>query len=126
MKFIKKFNESIEETNLDDIMNTDITVTMPLNVILSDSDFLIRTDDGKIFEYENGDLQIEWESDDEFKEQTGASLDDEYAGNKSEKLLDFIKSKCDDNSDLDKIEGIYLTTHSTEQGRLFHELFGQL
>jgi hypothetical protein len=60
--------------------------------LLKDTNFLILTKDGKIYQFENGKLQISWDSDDEFKEQTGASLDKEYYGNKSEEFLNFIKN----------------------------------
>ena len=100
MKHLKKFNENngseINEKSLQEIFSEGVNVTIKLSDLLSDSNFLILADDGKIFEFKKGDLQDVWESNDEFKEQTGASLYDEYAGNKSEELLRFLEEKVDD------------------------------
>lgn len=100
MKHLKKFNENngseINEKSLQEIFSEGVNVTIKLSDLLSDSNFLILADDGKIYEFEKGDLQVVWESDDEFKEQTGASLYDEYAGTKSEELLRFLEEKVDD------------------------------
>lgn len=122
----KQLDESVEnsemsEDDLDDILNNYVSVSLTLKDLLSDVDFLIRTKNGKIYEFEKGELQISWDSDNEFKEQTGASLDKEYKGSKSNDLIDFIESNIDDDK-INNIEGIYF---EGEPGQLISKVFGQ-
>jgi hypothetical protein len=110
----KQLDESIDnedelsEDDIDDLLEHGVNVNLTLKDILHDTDFLIRTKGGKIYEFEKGDLQISWDSDSEFEEQTGASLDREITlfPSESYKLFNFIESQIGDIR-TDKIEGIY-------------------
>ena len=120
MKHLRRFNESnnIElSSELDQLFNQEVEVRIPINYLLKETNFLILTRDGKIYEFENGEIQTVWNSDEEFKDQTGASVHNEYAGNKSEEFLNFLKlSKYDQNPSenfadfyelIDEIDSIY-------------------
>ena len=122
MKHLKRFNENNENNDLSklfqDLFKEEVEVRIPLEELLKETSFLILTKDGKIYQFENGQLQISWNSNDEFKEQTGASLDNEYAGNKSPEFLDYIKKleyefhpysehHADYYEIIDEIEAIY-------------------
>jgi hypothetical protein len=120
MKHLRSFNESnnIElSSELDQLFNQEVEVRIPINYLLKETNFLILTRDGKIYEFENGEIQTVWNSDEEFKDQTGASVHNEYAGNKSEEFLNFLKlSKYDQNPSenfadfyelIDEIDSIY-------------------
>ena len=122
MKHLKRFNENNENNDLSklfqDLFKEEVEVRIPLEEILKETSFLILDKYGKIYQFENGQHQITWESNDEFKEQTGASLDNEYAANKSPKFLDYIKKiqyefhpyseyHADYYEIIDEIEAIY-------------------
>ena len=127
MKHLRSFNESnnIElSSELDQLFNQEVEVRIPINYLLKETNFLILTRDGKIYEFENGEIQTVWNSDEEFKDQTGASVHNEYAGNKSEEFLNFLKlSKYDQNPSenfadfyelIDEIDSIYFEGEPSE------------
>jgi hypothetical protein len=135
MKHLKRFNESVEDmsSELDQLFSEEVEVRISLKYILKDTDFLILTKDGKIYEFESGELQMDYGSDEEFKDQTGASLNDEYAGNKSEEFLNFIKSIdydympesggfADYKEIIDEIDSIYFEGEPSE---LIQNIIGQ-
>jgi len=122
MKHLKRFNENSNNTDfsssMKELFHQEVLVRIPLNYLLKDITFLILTKDGKIYEFISGEIKNTWNSDEEFKNQTGASLNNEYAGNKSEEFLNFIKSIDYDyvpNSDyfadyteiIDEIDSVY-------------------
>jgi hypothetical protein len=111
MKHLRKFNESnsseINEDSIRDIFKSYyVQVSTTLEDLLSDTTILIKNSVGEIYEYSNGDISMKWESDDVFKQKTGASLDIEYSLNKSDKLLELISDQIDDYR-ISDIESIY-------------------
>jgi hypothetical protein len=127
MKHLRKFNESNNmdlSSSLKELFNEEVEVRIPLNYLLQETDFFILTKNGKIYEFEGGKLQISWDSDEELKDQTGASIHNEYAGNKSEEFLNFLKlSKYDQNPSgyfadfyelIDEIDSIYFEGEPSE------------
>ena len=103
MKHLRKFNESnnseINEESIYEIFSQGVNVTIPMSDLLLDTNIFIVTEDGSIYEYDSGrfhEARNFWESNEEFKKQTGASLDDEYAQAKSDELLRFMEEKIDD------------------------------
>ena len=97
MKHLKKFNENNEHIEnisheLKELFKQEVSIEVPLEYLLKDCNFLILTNNGKIYEFRSGSLDAIWDSDEEFKKQTGASINVEYAGNKSVKFLRFLKS----------------------------------
>lgn len=105
-------NESLNEGDIDDIFSQGINITLPLSDILKGNTIFIKASSGKIYEYSDGQVQIAWDSDDELKEQTGASLDEEYAGNKSQQLLNLITDI--DDYRVGDIESIYFEGEPTD------------
>jgi hypothetical protein len=127
MKHIRKFNESNNidlSSSLKELFNEEVEVRIPLNYLLKETNFLILTEDGKIYEFESGRLEIAWDSDEEFKDQTGASIN-EYSLNQGEEFLNFLRSidydympKCDSFADyselIDEIDSIYFKDEPSE------------
>lgn len=110
MKHLKKFNENnnIDEDSISDLLNTPLNVSIPLFDLLSQDYVIIRMKSGEIYELKNGELYNTFKSHEEFKEETGASLDNEFVSNKSEELLNFIKKGVEyDPSFVGNIETIY-------------------
>jgi len=102
MKHLKKFNESnspeINQDSIYDIFSQTVNVEIPMSDLLHDSNIFIVGDNGEIYEYWGSfhEARNFWESHEEFKQETGASLDDEYAQSKSDELLRFMEEKIDD------------------------------
>lgn len=97
-------NESLNEGDIDDILSQGINITLPLSDILKGNTIFIKASSGKIYEYSDGQLNLTWNSDDELKEQTGASLNNEYPV--SDSLLRLIEESVDDYR-VGHIESIY-------------------
>lgn len=100
---IKKFNNFINEENEADIFDISASlenllimekhIKLSVNDMLYDSGIILELNSGKILEKLSFDIDWkEYESIDEFKELTGASLENEYQGNKSEELLKLLNS----------------------------------
>jgi len=106
-------NESLNEGDINDIFSQGINITLPLSDILKGNTIFIKASSGKIYEYSDGQVQIAWDSDDELKEQTGASLNNEYSGNRSDSLLRLIEESVDDYR-VGHIESIYFEGNTTD------------
>ena len=99
MKHLRKFNEEFDATNseglnnitdVEDIFSNGIDVPVFLEDLVSGTGLILVTKSGKVFEKSKSNDWKEYESVEAFKNETGASLDEEYAGNKSQQLLNLI------------------------------------
>ncbi len=96
MKHIRKFNESIEdeeinENEINDFLNNGVRVSVFLTDLLSDTNLILLMTNGEIYERRAGNKKFDiYSSKEEFKQRTGASLDDEYAGNASPALINLF------------------------------------
>jgi hypothetical protein len=109
---IKKFNSFIKENNnqinsIDNITNSlenlllqEKELVLSLNDILLDSGIILELNSGKVLEKLTSEEDWkEYDDVNEFKELTGASLENEYQGNKSDELLLLLNS-FDNNLDI--------------------------
>ena len=97
MKHLKKFNESskdsshINEQEIDNFLDNGISVNIFLTDLLSDTNVILLMSNGEIYERISGNKKWnKYSSKEEFKSKTGASLDNEYSGNKSQALLNLF------------------------------------
>jgi len=97
MKHIRKFNEELSNdgissiNDLKEIFSNGINVPVFLEDLVSGTGIILLTTSGKVFEKPaSSDDWKEYDSVESFKSDTGASLDEEYAGNKSQQLLNLI------------------------------------
>lgn len=101
MKHLKKFNESIEneeinENEINEFLNNGVRVNVFLTDLLSDTNLILLMTNGEIYERRAGNKKFTiYSSKDEFKQKTGASLDDEYSGNASPALINIFDSVDD-------------------------------
>ena len=114
-----QFNEKLEYNDgissiddLQDIFRSGIQVTIFLKDLISGTGIIIVTKSGKVFEKSKSDDWVEYKSVEDFENKTGASLDNEYASNRSQKLLDLIVGDGADDVGIDDyriddIEAIY-------------------
>lgn len=121
MKHLRKFNEEFDATNsgglnnitdIEDIFSHGIDVPVFLEDLLSGTGIILVTTSGKVFEKSNSNIWKEYESVESFKSETGASLDGEYAGNKSQQLLNLITDI--DDYRVGDIESIYFEGEPTD------------
>lgn len=86
----------INEAEIDDFFNNGVTVNVYINDLLDGVHTILLMTNGEIFERTVGSKNWKkYSSKEEFKSQTGASLDDEYAGNYSSELMNLINSVDD-------------------------------
>lgn len=100
MKHLRKFNESTEneisENQINEFLQNGVTVPVFLTDLLSDTNLILLMTNGEIYERRAGNKKFDiYLSKEEFKSKTGASLDDEYAGNASPALMNLF-SEVDD------------------------------
>jgi hypothetical protein len=106
MKHLKRFNESngneISENEINEFLQNGVTVPVFLTDLLSDTNLILLMTNGEIYERRAGNKKFDiYSSKDEFKSKTGASLDEEYAGNASPALINLFDS-------VDDIRGNYI------------------
>jgi hypothetical protein len=106
MKHLKRFNESngneISENEINEFLQNGVTVPVFLTDLLSDTNLILLMTNGEIYERRAGSKKFDiYSSKDEFKSKTGASLDEEYAGNASPALINLFDS-------VDDIRGNYI------------------
>jgi hypothetical protein len=111
MKHIRKFNESVEdeisENEINEFLQNGISVPVFLTDLLSDTNLILLMTNGEIYERRAGNKKFNiYSSKEEFKQKTGASLDDEYAGNASPALINLFSEVDDYRSGL--IEMAYI------------------
>ncbi len=111
MKHLRKFNESINsqisENEINEFLQNGVTVPVFLTDLLSDTNLILLMTNGEIYERRAGSKKFDiYSSKDEFKSKTGASLDEEYAGNASPALINLFDSVDDLRKDL--IEMAYI------------------
>ena len=122
MKHLRKFNEELDYNDgissvddLKEIFNNLISVRVSFEDLLSDTGIIILTKNGKVFEKISNSWK-EYESAESFKNETGASLDNEYAASVSKKLLNLIVGDDGDGIDdyrVDDIKAIYFEGEPT-------------
>jgi len=101
MKHLRKFNESIEdeeinENEINEFLNNGVRINVFLTDLLSDTNLILLMNNGEIYERRAGNKKFDiYSSKDEFKSKTGASLDDEYAGNASPALINLFNEVDD-------------------------------
>ncbi len=105
MKHLKKFNESVEneiseneisENEINEFLQNGVRVPVFLTDLLSDTNLILLMTNGEIYERRAGNKKFDvYSSKEEFKSKTGASLDDEYAGNASPALINLFDSVDD-------------------------------
>ncbi|MFW6233345.1 MAG: hypothetical protein ACOC3Z_01645 [Nanoarchaeota archaeon] len=94
-------------------LGNEINVTVSLGEILYQDSIILLMKNGEIFEkWTNSNNWYEFKSKEDFKEKTGASLDEEYKDNKSESLLNIFNSI--DNDFKDKIEEVYFNDYPSD------------
>lgn len=122
MKHLRKFNEEFDATNSDglnnitdieDIFSNGINVPVFLEDLVSGTGLILVTTSGKVFEKSKSNDWKEYESVEAFKNETGASLDEEYAGNRSQQLLNLINGGVDDYR-VGDIESLYFEGEPTD------------
>jgi hypothetical protein len=111
MKHLKKFNESVEneinENEINEFLKNGISAPVFLTDLLSDTNLILLMINGEIYERRAGNKKFTiYSSKDEFKQKTGASLDDEYSGNASPALINIFDSIDDIRKEL--IEMAYI------------------
>lgn len=111
MKHLKRFNESngneISENEINEFLQNGVTVPVFLTDLLSDTNLILLMTNGEIYERRAGSKKFDiYSSKDEFKSKTGASLDEEYAGNASPALINLFDSVDDLRKEL--IEMAYI------------------
>lgn len=125
MKHLRKFNEDLGSdgissvNDLKEIFKNGINVPVFLEDLVSGTGLIILTTNGKVFEKSKSNDWKEYESVEDFKNKTGASLDDEYVGNKSQQLLNLITGADGeydgiDDYRVDDIESIYFEGEATD------------
>ena len=101
MKHLKKFNESIEneeinESEINEFLNNGVRINVFLTDLLSDTNLILLMTNGEIYERRSGNKKFDiYSSKEEFKSKTGASLDDEYSGSASPALINLFDSVDD-------------------------------
>lgn len=122
MKHLRKFNEEFDATNseglnnitdIEDIFSNGINVPVFLEDLVSGTGLILVTTSGKVFEKSKSNDWKEYESVEAFKNETGASLDEEYAGNRSQQLLNLINGGVDDYR-VGDIESLYFEGEPTD------------
>ena len=119
---IKKWNQFNEEveyndghiSNIDDIKSIfDYRIHIPvlLEDILSGTGIIVVTKSGKVFEKSKSDEWKEYNSVEDFESKIGASLDNEYSGNKSMELFNLMMNI--DDFMIDDIDAIYFEDQPT-------------
>jgi hypothetical protein len=111
MKHLRKFNESINsqisENEINEFLQNGVTVPVFLTDLLSGTNLILLMTNGEIYERRAGSKKFDiYSSKDEFKSKTGASLDEEYAGNASPALIKLFDEVDDLRKDL--IEMAYI------------------
>ncbi len=108
MKYMKKFNVSFQKFNeatsrsIDLFSSKEIDIKVKLSDLIFNTHLIILMEDGKVFEKTKGNNSwVNYTSKSEFERKTGASLDREYSGNESKKLLNLFK-------DLVGIDKVYI------------------
>jgi hypothetical protein len=125
MKYLRKFNEELESEGLDtindlkEIFENGINVPVFLEDLLSGTGIILVTTEGKVFEKSKSGEWKEYESPEAFKNETGASLDEEYVGSKSQQLLNLITGADGEYDGIDDyrvgyIESIYFDDEPTD------------
>ena len=128
MKHLRKFNEEFDATNSDglnnitdieDIFSHGINVPVFLEDLVSGTGLILVTTSGKVFEKSKSNDWKEYESEESFKNETGASLDNEYAGNRSQQLLNLITGADGEYDGIDDyrvgdIESLYFEDEPTD------------
>jgi hypothetical protein len=107
-KVLESFdNEEINEREIDDFLGNGVTINVFLTDLLSDTDLILLMTNGEIYERRAGNKACsKYSSKEEFKSKTGASLDDEYAGNASPELINLFDSVDDGRKHM--IEMVYI------------------
>jgi len=105
MKHLRKFNESneneISENEINEFLQNGVTVPVFLTDLLSDTNLILLMTNGEVYERISGNKKFDiYSSKEEFKQRTGSSLDDEYAGNASPALINLFDSVDDIRKDL--------------------------
>jgi hypothetical protein len=105
MKHLRKFNESneneISENEINEFLQNGVTVPVFLTDLLSDTNLILLMTNGEVYERRSGNKKFDiYSSKEEFKQRTGASLDDEYAGNASPALINLFDSVDDIRKEL--------------------------
>jgi len=111
MKHLRKFNESINsqisENEINEFLQNGVTFPVFLTDLLSGTNLILLMTNGEIYERRAGSKKFDiYSSKDEFKSKTGASLDEEYAGNASPALINLFDSVDDLRKEL--IEMAYI------------------
>ncbi len=84
-------DEEISESEINEFLQNGIRVPVFLTDLLSDTNLILLMTNGEIYERKAGNKKFDiYSSKDEFKSKTGASLDDEYAGNASPALINLF------------------------------------
>lgn len=120
MKHLRRFSENKESndsissvSDLKEIFRNGINVPVFLQDLLSGTGIILVTTNGKVFEKSKSNNWDEYESVEDFENKTGASLDEEYSGNRSQQLLNLITGGIDDCR-VDDIESIYFEGEPTD------------
>jgi hypothetical protein len=111
MNKLRKFSESVEneisENEINDFLNNGVNVTVFLTDLLTNTNLILLMTSGEIYERRAGNKKFDvYSSKEEFKQKTGASLDEEYAGNASPALINLFDSVDDLRKEL--IEMAYI------------------
>jgi len=105
MNKLRKFSESVEneisENEINEFLQNGVTVPVFLTDLLSDTNLILLMTNGEVYERRSGNKKFDiYSSKEEFKQRTGASLDDEYAGNASPALINLFDSVDDIRKEL--------------------------
>ena len=111
MKHLRKFNESneneISENEINEFLQNGVRVPVFLTDLLSNTNLILLMINGEVYERRAGNKKFDiYSSKEEFKQKTGASLDDEYAGSASPALINLFNEVDDYRSGL--IEMAYI------------------
>lgn len=124
MKHLRKFNEELSDGissvgDLKEIFSNGINVPVFLEDLVSGTGLILVTTSGKVFEKSKSNHWKEYESPEAFKNETGASLDEEYVESKSQQLLNLITGADGEYDGIDDyrvgdIESIYFEDEPTD------------
>ncbi len=109
--FADKINESdenqISEQEVNYFLDNGVSVKVSLTDLLSDTHLILLMKNGEVYERRAGNKKFDiYKSKEDFKLETGASLEDEYKGNASPALMNLF-DKVDDYFK-DNIEMAYI------------------
>lgn len=100
-------NTEINEREIDDFLGNGVRINVFLTDLLSETNLMLLMVNGEVYERRAGNKAwSKYSSKEEFKSKTGASLDDEYAGNASPELINLFDSVDDGRKHM--IEMVYI------------------